>query len=1056
MAKDCKKGCDLQGDRPHTKGGIPAIVTDTDKEINVESGEVVITKGAVSSDAKHTFDGKQMTNKEILSEVNQEGGGVPIMKDGGSVMEKGGGVSDSTRHIIRFELVRDDSYTIFKIYIGKTNNDKKESATFSEQLSSKFTKNPIIRKFDNFGWIRFGGHKIINGKKYLVVSRVEVHEEYQHKGYATKLYKYAIEKAQEDGFAGLYSETVTNDYIYAIAKKLGARVEGKNIFWEQAEFEQGGKVGELQYEIHYDETRGLHKILAGANKYICPMYGYIRFKGTHDEGHKKYIQVESIETAEDYRKQGVATKLYAKAISEAQRLGFDGLYSDNVTNDYIYDIAKKMGARIVGKNIFWENSSFERGGGIEENINQKAFEIRNILTEKTGFKGNVYRTLYHGTDMDSFDKILLKGAIGTEYDSINFFTESEEEAINYAENKSKYRGKKPKVIIVNIPSQVVNEGQQSGAGGIEYEVLGILTIDKDSVDNSENDNLVQDIGIAKHTNENLVKSYGYLLEKDEFKKGGGVKRFCDEGTEIQTILFDKKEFTEAQAKAWAEKHGFKSDVDEKENTYRLRQVNPDEFTDFRTIDIKKGIKAVVGCPKSQYNTGGNINNLKNENMEKLKNEGNRIPVLVKTEYEKGKYHEGIQHWTDAMIKEGSQKNTDNTTSVFIRNAKPEEYENGGGVGSEDEIKKLEEELTKLNIQLGIAKDDYERQHFRQLIKFKNNELQDIKESLQYGKEKYNISFNGRLNNAIGKTYRIKESVIAESKDAAINKLYEKYEHITDISINGEKYTYEKGGSIDDEIAEVEENIMTFEETLSMDDDANADAKMSKNERQQITDGIAEFRKQLAELKNKSESEKPEVKKAQKAKKQAVAEKIHEQKKVSYEVNESLKKQKIGRSHTLVKHSKDLYLLVHEEKKHSALEFERHKDGKWHVTCTTKEKKTFATLQQAVEYASKKIYSGELKTFMEEKKASLKARKERREKRKKAGKPVELTANEVAQKSERTVIQKIKDKKASGKSIKVDVNSAARKFIAGIKELKSFKENINPQVKKELHQVCKSF
>lgn len=71
-------------------------------------------------------------------------------------------------------------------------------------------------------------------------------------------------------------------------------------------------------------------------------------------------------------------------------------------------------------------------------------------------------------------------------------------------------------------------------------------------------------------------------------------------TEVQTLIFSKDVFKSAdEAKSWAEKNGFKnSKVDETEESYRLRQVDPSLFekSSFRTISFKgaKGIKAVVG------------------------------------------------------------------------------------------------------------------------------------------------------------------------------------------------------------------------------------------------------------------------------------------------------------------------------------------------------------------------------------------------------------------------------------------------------------------------------
>lgn len=47
---------------------------------------------------------------------------------------------------------------------------------------------------------------------------------------------------------------------------------------------------------------------------------------------------------------------------------------------------------------------------------------------------------------------------------------------------------------------------------------------------------------------------------------------------------------------------------------------------------------------------------------------------------------------------------------------------------------------------------------------------------------YKIIFIGRLNGAIGITYKITKEISAESEEAATLKLYESYEHIRVISI----------------------------------------------------------------------------------------------------------------------------------------------------------------------------------------------------------------------------------------------------------------------------------
>jgi 8-oxo-dGTP diphosphatase len=74
---------------------------------------------------------------------------------------------------------------------------------------------------------------------------------------------------------------------------------------------------------------------------------------------------------------------------------------------------------------------------------------------------------------------------------------------------------------------------------------------------------------------------------------------CPVGTQIQSVIFSKDDFTEKSAKSWAEHNNFKfGKVDIKENTIRLRQHNPFEYKrdSFRTIELTDGVKAVIGCP----------------------------------------------------------------------------------------------------------------------------------------------------------------------------------------------------------------------------------------------------------------------------------------------------------------------------------------------------------------------------------------------------------------------------------------------------------------------------
>jgi hypothetical protein len=70
-------------------------------------------------------------------------------------------------------------------------------------------------------------------------------------------------------------------------------------------------------------------------------------------------------------------------------------------------------------------------------------------------------------------------------------------------------------------------------------------------------------------------------------------------TKVQSIIF-KKEFTSLkQARKWLKDHNFKDyGVDEKENTYRFRQIDPDElrkngYTLFRTKKLDETISLII-------------------------------------------------------------------------------------------------------------------------------------------------------------------------------------------------------------------------------------------------------------------------------------------------------------------------------------------------------------------------------------------------------------------------------------------------------------------------------
>lgn len=79
------------------------------------------------------------------------------------------------------------------------------------------------------------------------------------------------------------------------------------------------------------------------------------------------------------------------------------------------------------------------------------------------------------------------------------------------------------------------------------------------------------------------------------------QRTCPRGTQVQTLLFDRRSFTRAEAIAWARRNGYRAHkVDTTANKYRLRQKSPSSFTSgsFRTISLSDRVEAVIGCPRA--------------------------------------------------------------------------------------------------------------------------------------------------------------------------------------------------------------------------------------------------------------------------------------------------------------------------------------------------------------------------------------------------------------------------------------------------------------------------
>lgn len=64
-------------------------------------------------------------------------------------------------------------------------------------------------------------------------------------------------------------------------------------------------------------------------------------------------------------------------------------------------------------------------------------------------------------------------------------------------------------------------------------------------------------------------------------------------SEVQSIVFDKSEWTKTQAVTWLKKHNFKTSVDETRESLRYRQHDPRSYKRFITKHEKHRTKTIT-------------------------------------------------------------------------------------------------------------------------------------------------------------------------------------------------------------------------------------------------------------------------------------------------------------------------------------------------------------------------------------------------------------------------------------------------------------------------------
>ena len=89
----------------HKEGGIKGINKSTGQPIEVQGGEVIITAPAVADQTKREFEGEMLTNREILSKINQKGGGVSL-ENGGEIYYTGSSYNYGGKTMTDYEIMQ--------------------------------------------------------------------------------------------------------------------------------------------------------------------------------------------------------------------------------------------------------------------------------------------------------------------------------------------------------------------------------------------------------------------------------------------------------------------------------------------------------------------------------------------------------------------------------------------------------------------------------------------------------------------------------------------------------------------------------------------------------------------------------------------------------------------------------------------------------------------------------------------------------------------------------------------------------------------------------------
>jgi len=359
-------------------------------------------------------------------------------------------------------------------------------------------------------------------------------------------------------------------------------------------------------------------------------------------------------------------------------------------------------------------------------IKQKADDLVNDLIDEAG-KGTI--RLYHGTDSITAKQIRDAGYFQSSKDYPSFFTTSKREALEYANNKTKYRGKGiPEVLEIEAPKYTVTKNPGTG----EYEThTGVKLYFKGR------DAFVNDI--------ELLQAFEKLPTKSQleqiWKKANKAKPVTDLATEAKKYK-SAEDFVKAQPKL---KHG----------TNFAEQIEREGFKVRKTKDING---ALLGEGIYLDKTGGdgakifgrdiidvslspNLNIKKIDNIQELYIEKTNFgePSLIKKVLQEQGF-DGVEAKNQIVIFDASNVKTKSQLEQIWKDA-------------QEPVAPKEKKTEKVSIEKSDKKPVFKEELYKQNREFKasvtevaKQDFKIIKNDIKKGLDKYLGAVSTRLKN----------------------------------------------------------------------------------------------------------------------------------------------------------------------------------------------------------------------------------------------------------------------------------------------------------------------